>query len=117
ATPELYKCAAGDLHVDDDRGTSARQMVWIVVIGIAVLAVLVVTQLYTARRTNRILNLGLVVASVIVLVVLVWMLVRFNSEQDSLVKAQRDGSDSVQVLSSARILALQAQANANLALA
>jgi len=50
-------------------------------------------------------------------VLLVWMLVRFNNEQDALVKAQRDGSDSVQVLSSARILALQAQANANLALA
>jgi hypothetical protein len=84
---------------------------------VATLAVLILTQLYTARRTNRILNVGLVVASVIVAVVLVWMLVRFNREQDALVKAQRNGSDSVQLLSSARILALQAQANANIALA
>jgi hypothetical protein len=117
ATLELYRSAASELHHDYDRGTSASQIVWIVVIGLATLAVLVVTQLFTARRTNRLLNTGLVVASVIVAVLLVWSLVRFNSEQDSLVKAQRNGSDSVQVLSSARILALQAQANANLALA
>jgi len=117
ATLELYRFAASELHDDYDRGTSASQMVWIVVIGIATLAVLVVAQLFTARRTNRLLNIGLVVASVIIAVLLVWMLVRFNDEQDSLVKAQRNGSDSVQVLASARILALQAQANANLALA
>jgi len=117
ATLELYRFAANELQNDYDRGTSASQMVWIILIGIAALAVLVATQWFTARRTNRILNLGLVVASVIVAVLLVWMLVRFNNEQDSLVRAQRDGSDSVQVLSSARFLALQAQANANLALA
>ena len=117
ATLTLYRFATDQLIHDYDRGTSASQMVWIVVIGVATLAVLAVTQLYTARRTNRILNVGLVVASVIVAVLLVWMLVRFNREQDALVKAQRNGSDSVQLLSSARILALQAQANANIALA
>jgi hypothetical protein len=117
ATLTLYTFATDQLIHDYDRGTSASQMVWIVVIGVATLAVLILTQLYTARRTNRILNVGLVVASVIVAVVLVWMLVRFNREQDALVKAQRNGSDSVQLLSSARILALQAQANANIALA
>jgi hypothetical protein len=117
ATLDLYTFAADELHHDYERGTSASQMVWIVVIGLAALAVLVVTQVFTARRTKRILNIGLVVASVIVAVVLVWSLVRFNSEQDSLVTAQRNGSDSVQLLSSARILALQAQANANIALA
>jgi hypothetical protein len=44
-------------------------------------------------------------------------LLQFSKEQDALVRAQRNGSDTVQVLSSARILALQAQANANLGLA
>jgi hypothetical protein len=117
ATVELYKFAADDLHDDYERGTSASQMVWIVVIGLATLAVLAVTQIYAARRTNRVLNVGLLVASVIVVVLLVWTLVRFNNEQSALVTAQRDGSDTVQVLSSARILALQSQANANLRLA
>jgi hypothetical protein len=117
ATLALYMFATDELNHDYDRGTSASQIVWIVVIGLATLAVLVVTQLFTARRTNRILNVGLVVASVIVAVLLVWTLVRFNNEQNALVKAQRNGSDSVQLLSSARINALQAQANANIALA
>jgi hypothetical protein len=117
ATVDLAEFAADDLHDDYERGTSASQMAWIIVIGVATLTVLVVTQIYTARHTNRILNVGLVTASLIVLVLLVWMLLRFNSEQHALVTAQRNGSDTVQVLSSARILALQGQANANLGLA
>jgi hypothetical protein len=117
ATLVLYTSAADELHSDYERGTSASQMVWIVVIGIATLAVLVVAQFYTARRTNRVFNVGLLVASVIVAVLLVWTLVRFSGEQNALVRAQRDGSDSVQLLSSARILALGAQSNANIALA
>jgi hypothetical protein len=117
ATLQLYEFAAAELQHDYDRGTSASQMVWIVVIGLATLVILVVTQLYTARHTNRILNVGLVVSSAIVAVLLVWSLVQFDSEQDSLITAQRKGSDAVQVLSSARFLALQAQANANLAVA
>ena len=117
ATVDLYKTAADDLHDDYERGTSASQMVWIVLIGLATLTVLTVTLIYTARRTNRVLNVGVVAASVIVLALLAWTLVRFNNEQNALVSAQRDGSDTMQVLSSARILALQAQANANLRLA
>jgi len=117
ATLDLYEFAAGELHNDYDRGTSASQIVWIVVIGIAALVILVATQLYTSRRTNRVLNVGLLVASLIVAILLVWSLIRFNNEQDALVTAQRNGSDAVQVLSSSRFLALQAQANANLALA
>jgi hypothetical protein len=116
ATLDLYTSTANALHDDYERGTSASQMVWIVVIGIATLVILVVTQIYAARRSNRILNVGLVVATVIVALLLVWSLLRFNWEQNALVRAQRNGSDSVQLLSSARILALQAQANENIAL-
>jgi len=117
ATVALYKYAADRLHDDYERGTSASQMAWIVVIGLATLAVLAGTLIYTARRTNRVLNVGVLAASVIVLVLLAWTLALFNSEQSALVTAQQDGSDTVQVLSSARILALQAEANANLRLA
>jgi hypothetical protein len=116
ATLDLYTSTANALHNDYERGTSAWQMVWIVVIGGATLAILIATQIYAARRSNRILNIGLVVATVIVALLLVWTLLRFNSEQNALVRAQREGSDSVQLLSTARILALQAQANENIAI-
>ena len=55
--------------------------------------------------------------TVLVVVVLgVWVARRNASAQDALATAQRDGSDSVQVLSAARILALRAQADESLAL-
>ena len=37
ATVDLYKIAADDLHDDYERGTSASQMVWIVLIGLGLL--------------------------------------------------------------------------------
>jgi len=117
ATLDLYTSAAHDLNDDYRRGTSASQMTWIVVIGLGTLAVLVAVQIYAAGRTNRVLNVGLLAASVIVAVLLLWTLLRFNAEQNSLVRAQRNGSDSVQVLSIARILGLQAHASSNLAVA
>ena len=46
---------------------------------------------------------------------LVWTVTRFASEQDALVRAQRNGSDQMQVLSAARFLALRAQSDDNLA--
>ena len=115
-TLRLYEVASDKLHGDYNRGTSASQMVWIVLIGVATLSVLVVTQLFTARRTNRVLNVGLVAATLIVAVLLAWTLVLFKNEQDALVTAQRNGSDAIQVLSSGNILALQAAANSNLAI-
>ena len=63
-------------------------MTWIVVIGLGTLAVLVAVQIYAAGRTNRVLNVGLLAASVIVAVLLLWTLLRFNAEQNSLVRAQ-----------------------------
>ena len=65
---------------------------------------------------DAVLNVGLVVATLLVVVLVGWSLVTFARQQDSLVHAQRDGSDGVLVLSTARILTLQAEANEGLAL-
>jgi hypothetical protein len=73
-------------------------------------------QLFVRRRSHRLFNLGLVGASVLVFVVLGWTLIRFAGAHDALNRAQERGSDSVEVLSSARILTLRAQNNENLAL-
>ena len=117
AATALYAAGATQLDHDYESGTSGSQIAWTAVVGVLTLALLAAALVFTARRTNRILNVGLVAASVVVALVLVWSIVRFDADQRALVSAQRKGSDAVQVLSTARILGLQAQADANLELA
>ena len=113
AATTLYEHAATRLDDEYRSGTSTTEIVLVVVGGLAVLALLSGVQLFITRRSNRIFNVGLVAATVLVVIMLGWTLVRFVSAQNSLVDAQRKGSDSVQLLSAARILTLQAQADEN----
>jgi hypothetical protein len=112
----LYRRAADDLHETFRSGTSTSEIVVVLVAGGIVLVILIGVQVFVARRTNRILNIPLVAATGLVLVLLVWTVTRFSTEQDALVRAQRNGSDQMQVLSSARILGLRMQSDDNLAL-
>ena len=113
AATSLYEHAATRLDDEYSSGTSTTELVLVVVVGLALLALLIGVQLFVTRYSNRILNIGLVGATVLVLVMFGWTLVRFVSAQNSLVDAQRKGSDAVQLLSAARILTLQAQADEN----
>ncbi len=116
AATQLYRDAA--LRLDDNyrSGSSTATLVIVAVAGVAMLALLLAVQIFVRRRSNRILNLGLVGATVVVLGLLAWTLVCFAAGHDALNRAQQRGSDSVEVLSSARILTLRAQSNENLAL-
>jgi hypothetical protein len=80
------------------------------------LALLLLAQAYLARLTHRTFNLPLVAASVAVLVLTAWALTAMAVEQRALARAQRDGSDPVEILSGIRVLALRAQADEALAL-
>jgi hypothetical protein len=79
--------------------------------------VLIGTQLYIARLTRRRLNLPLLAGTVVLLVAAAWGLLGLAAEQRALIRAQRDGSDPVEVLSAVRVLALRAQADEGLSLA
>jgi hypothetical protein len=116
AATTLYEHAGGDLDADYRSGTSTTEIVLVAVGGVVLLGLLIGVQVFVTRRSHRVLNVALAVATVVVAVLLVWVLVRFHSEQDALVRAQRNGSDAVQVLSAARILNLKAQSDDNLAL-
>ena len=72
------------------------------------------SQLLVARRTRRIVNLGLVGATMLVVALGAWALVAFDTQQDALVRSQREGSDQLVVLSVARILALRSLSDENL---
>jgi hypothetical protein len=110
----MYEDAARRLYSDYERGTGSRDRVVLVVVGGAVLALLLATQVFVALRTRRVLNAGLVAATLIVAAVGVGALVALDEQQKALVSSQRDGSDQLIVLSNARILALRSVSDENL---
>jgi hypothetical protein len=116
ASDRLYRVEASRLDHSYQSGTSALDVVGVIAVGAALLATLVLTQLYLARRTNRVLNVPLLVGSVFVVVLGVWLVAAFVIQQRHLHQAQVGGSDAVQVLSQARILGLRAQGDESLAL-
>ena len=114
ATDRLYRIEATRLDHNYQSGASALDVIAIVLLGAAVLAALILSQLYLARRTNRVLNVPVLIATVLVVVLGALLLHAFVAEQHDLHQAQVQGSDPVQVLSQARILALRAQGDESL---
>jgi hypothetical protein len=114
-TTRIFRDASERMASDYRSGTSSPQVVVMAVVAGLVLIGLVTTQIYLFRRTHRILNVGLVVATVLVIAAVAASLVWFDRSQDDLVRAQREGSDHVHVLGAARILGLRAQSASTLA--
>jgi hypothetical protein len=116
AATTLYRQTAHRLDDNYREGTSVSTAAVVVIVGGAMLGLLVLVQVYVRRRSNRLLNLGLLGATLIVFAVVVGTLLEFNHAHHALNRAQTNGSDSVEVLTSARLLTLLAQNNENLAL-
>jgi hypothetical protein len=116
AADRLYKVEAGRLNNSYHSGTSPIGLIALILVGLAVLAGLVYTQIFLAGRTNRIVNIPLLGGTVLVLGLTVWIITGFALEQHRLNRARSHGSNAVQVLAQARVLALRAQADENLSL-
>ncbi len=112
----LYGAEARRLGDDQASGTASGGLIVTIVAFVLALAALVRAQVFVARRTRRVLNLPLVAATAVVIALGAWVVIGMVRASDALVTAQRLGSDSVQVLSAARILALRAQADESLGL-
>jgi hypothetical protein len=95
---------------------SAATLVAVALAGCVLLALLAATQGYIARTTRRVFNVPLVLATASLLGLLAWILVAFAVQQRALADAQRTGSDPVELLTAARILASRAQADESIAL-
>jgi hypothetical protein len=96
---------------DEARESAARFPGFALVLGLAALAGLVVFQVWLTRRTNRLFNVGLVVATVAGVASVLWLVLSWGSASGHLDASDRDGSAQVALLSEARITALQARSD------
>jgi hypothetical protein len=116
AAGRLYAFEAQRLGASYRSGTSSGALAAFAVGAALIIGLFVAVQIGLARRTHRILNIPMALGTVLLVGLAVWGLVAMTGEQARLGDAQRHGSDSVEVLSAARILALRAQADEGLAL-
>ncbi len=116
AAGRLYEVEARRLSGDYRSGVSTGTLLAVIAVVCGMLGLLAVIQVFLARLTHRIFNVPMALATALAFALGVWMIVGLIGEQNALGRAQRTGSDPVQVLSAARILALRAQGDEGLAL-
>lgn len=114
AAQELYRAETARLSAAQD---AVSAFPWgATLVGALLLAGLVTTQVYLARRTNRRINRGLLVATLAALVALGWMSAATAGAVDHINTGRHEGSAQVGLLAEARIAALQARADEGLTL-
>jgi hypothetical protein len=114
AAKRLYEGETRQLRADRSGGASFP---WLAIpLVLLTLAGLWVTQRYLTRRTNRLFNIGLVVASGAAVVMLAWTGLSWLAVQAHLDEGRRTGSDQIDVMAQARIAALTARADEALTL-
>ena len=116
AAEGLYVVEAQRMQGDYRDGTRNAGFIAAVVVAVVLFVLLVLAQLGLARFSNRILNIPLVIATVLLAGLGIWIVLGLSGQQNALSAAQRKGSDSVQLLSASRVLALRAQLDDSLAL-
>ncbi|HEY8474568.1 MAG TPA: hypothetical protein VIL37_18280 [Natronosporangium sp.] len=114
AAESLFEIVSDELA--DARGSAARLPWFALLLGVALLAALVVVQRMLTRRTNRLFNLWLVLATVAAFASTLWLAGSWWSAASHLDASHRDGSAQVALLSQARITALQARSSEALTL-
>ncbi|WP_158884609.1 hypothetical protein [Amycolatopsis anabasis] len=114
AAQDVYRIDTDRLAAEQDDATGFPWLTTLLVLGL--LAALVATQIYLTRRTNRLLNVGLVVATGAVVLMVLWGAVALVVQGILVGSGKDDGSHQVDVLVRARITALQARADETLTL-
>jgi len=114
AAQEVYDAVSAEL--DEARGDAGAFPWFAVALGVLTIAALVVVQRYLTRRTNRVFNVGLVLATVAAVAVVLWLGVSALVTSGRLEASHDRGSEEVARLADARIAALQARADESLTL-
>jgi hypothetical protein len=109
AAADLYRIDTARLVAEQD---DASGFPWYsTILLVALLVALIVTQVYLTRRTNRVLNIGLVVATSAMVLTLLWGTGALIVQSVLIGSGQQDGSHPVDVLVQARSGAVQARAD------
>ncbi|MGY0233747.1 hypothetical protein [Longispora urticae] len=109
-----YQAQNARAAADADRATAFPW--WLLLVALVVGAGLVLAQRDLTRRTRRILNPGLVAASLAVMLALGWALVGLGAEAFAMSGARAEGSDRVAAASEIRLIVLRARADESLTL-
>lgn len=114
AAQELYRVESARLAATQrDAGATP----WTALgLGAALLGGLAGTQVWVARRTHRVLNPGLLTASLLAAGALGWLLVGTLASAGDTDAGRRDGTAQIELLAQARIAALQARGDEALTL-
>lgn len=114
AAQRLYQAETAQLA--DDRDGAALFPYLAVPLGLLLLAALVTGQIYLTRRTNRLVNPGMLAATVAAVLGLLWLTVSWGALAADLGDGEAHGSAQVRTFAQARLLALQARADESLTL-
>jgi hypothetical protein len=116
AANQLFSTESARLSQGYSSGTASTALVVLGVVALLMLGLLVALQLHLTRITRRVFNVPVVLGSAVLAIVTVWAVIALINEQDALATARGQGSDSVQVVSAARVLFSRAQTDQSLTL-
>ncbi|MDI6097418.1 hypothetical protein QLQ12_02235 [Actinoplanes sp. NEAU-A12] len=111
---KLFESAQARVAAEQD---AAARFPWAAaLLGLVAVGALISAQVLVARRSRRILNPGLVAATLATVLALLWSVVALSASAGRLETGERDGSALVSLLANAGRASLQARANESLTL-
>jgi hypothetical protein len=113
---DLYAAENASLHGDSAQATGLPLFCVTVVIGLAVGFVLYRASRWLRGRTNRVLNVGLIAAGVLLVVSVAWLAAAYLGARGDLLDAQARGSATVEAVAQVGIVAQEAHADESLTL-
>jgi hypothetical protein len=111
----LYAIESSRLSAGYSTGMGALALVILILAVVVSLGLLILAQVYVARLSRRNLNLGMLLATGVLVAVSIWAVAGLIREQNALARGRRS-SDSVEVLSATKVLFSRAQSDQSLTL-
>ena len=108
--------AASEARLERDESTRAGGVALARTAGIAVLLLLLVAQVSLLRRTRRIINPGLALATVLLLVAVAWTATVMSRSEARFERGRRDGYESIALTAQVASTAYKARADETVAL-
>ena len=116
AAQRLYDAENSSLGSTSARATGLPLIAVTLAVGLGLGGVIGLASRWLRRRTNRVLNAGLVVAGAVVVASLAWLAIAYAGGRSDLLAAQARGSTPVAALARVDIAAQQAHADESLTL-